>query len=291
MRPFDYGDLVLFIDAKGRSFLRRLRRGQVAQTPSGSIVRHDDVVGRPEGSLIPTSAGQTVLALRPTLEDYIMTMPRRTQILYPKDLGRILLRGDLRPGARVMESGVGSGAATLVLLRAVGPEGRVVSYERRPEFAELARENVRRFFGVDPPNWRLEVRDVYSGIDERELDLLLLDVPEPEQAIAGAEASVRPGGLLLVWLPTTNQLHKFVSSISGRPGWGPIEVEELLLRPWHATPESVRPDHRMVAHTGFLIRLRRLAAGVVVEAEGEAEGGADVDAGTGADEEADARER
>ncbi|HEY8551882.1 MAG TPA: tRNA (adenine-N1)-methyltransferase [Thermaerobacter sp.] len=273
------GDLVVFVDHKQRRRLQRLGPGRVFQAPGGGIVRHEAVVGLPEGSAITTSTGGVLRVLRPTLEDYILLMPRRTQVIYPKDLGQILVRSNLGPGDRVLEAGVGSGATTLALLRAVGPSGEVISYERRPEFARLARENVERFFGGRPSWWRLELRDVYAGIDEQGLDAVLLDVPEPVHCVDAAALALRPGGVLLCWLPTTNQVQQLVTSLRRHPAWDLIETTELLLRPWHVTAASVRPEHRMVAHTGFLITARRVVPGEGAEA---AAGGANTpDAATG----------
>ncbi|MFS8639538.1 MAG: tRNA (adenine-N1)-methyltransferase [Symbiobacteriaceae bacterium] len=257
-RPFAFGDLVVFVDAKQRRRLQRLQPGRVFQAPPGGAIRHDDVAGLPEGAVVSTTTGQPILCLRPTLEEYILAMPRRTQVIYPKDLGQILIRSNLGPGGRALEAGVGSGATSLALLRLLGPTGTLVSYERRPEFAELARDNVRRFLGEDPPNWRIELRDVYEGIDERDLDAVVLDVPEPYRCVEAAAAAVRPGGVLLVWLPTTNQVQQMVVALRRHPAWDLVDTTELLLRPWHVSQESVRPEHRMVAHTGFLITARRV---------------------------------
>jgi len=257
---FAEGDLVVFVDSKGRRRTARLRPGGRSVLPARDTVAHDDVLGQPEGVVVSSSAGRPVLVLRPTLEEYILRMPRRTQVIYPKDLGFLLTRANVGPGARVLEAGVGSGAATLALLRAVGPTGEVISVERRPEFAELARANVRRFFGALPSNWRLELGDVSQGFPAEDLDALLLDLPEPERCVAVAARAVRLGGVLVAWLPTTNQTQQLVLALQAHPGWAAVQTAELLLRHWHVTTESVRPEHRMVAHTGFLISARRVYA-------------------------------
>lgn len=257
-RPFAFGDLVLFVDGKGRRRMQKLRPHRIFQAPAGGVVRHEDVVGLAEGSRVETSTGDPVLCLRPTLEEYILAMPRRTQVIYPKDLGQIILRSNLGPGGRVLEAGVGSGATTLALLRTVGPTGTVVSYERRPEFVELARENVRRFLGMVPTNWRVELRDVYEGIAEAGLDAVVLDVPEPYRCVEAVARAVRTGGMLLAWLPTTNQVQQLVTALQAHRSWALVETGELLLRPWHVSAASVRPEHRMVAHTGFLVTARRV---------------------------------
>lgn len=277
--PLAMGDLVVFVDHKQRRRLQRLGPGRVFQAPGGGVVRHEAVVGLPEGGAVTTSTGGVLRVLRPTLEDYILLMPRRTQVIYPKDLGQIVVRSNLGPGDRVLEAGVGSGATTLALLRAVGPSGRVISYERRPEFARLARENVERFFGGRPAWWRLEIRDVYAGIEERDLDAVVLDVPEPVHCVEAAARALRPGGVLLCWLPTTNQVQQLVTSLRRHPAWDLIETIELLLRPWHVTAASVRPEHRMVAHTGFLITARRVVPGD--RGEGAADRGRNAQPGSG----------
>ncbi|WP_243149775.1 tRNA (adenine-N1)-methyltransferase [Thermaerobacter sp. PB12/4term] len=266
--PLAMGDLVVFIDNKQRRRLQRLRQGRVFQAPAGGIVRHEAVAGLPEGSTVVTSTGGRLRVLRPTLEEYILAMPRRTQVIYPKDLGQIIIRSNLRPGDRVLEAGVGSGATTLALLQAVGPGGQVISYERRAEFARLARENVERFLGYAPSWWRVELRDVYQGIGERDLDAIVLDVPEPFHCVGAAAEALRPGGVLLCWLPTTNQVQQLVTALQAHPAWDLVETTELLLRPWHVTASSVRPEHRMVAHTGFLISARRVVPGAAAGAAG-----------------------
>jgi tRNA (adenine57-N1/adenine58-N1)-methyltransferase len=184
-------------------------------------------------------------------------MPRGAQVIYPKDLGPILMLADIFPGARVLESGVGSGALTMTLLRAVGPEGSVVGYELRDDFAERARRNVEGFLGPDLP-LRIEVRDAYDGIDETDLDRMLLDLPEPWRVVKHAESALAPGGILLSYLPTIGQVMRLREELA-ESAFGMVETLEVLQRGWNVDGQSVRPDHRMVAHTGFLTHARLLA--------------------------------
>lgn len=233
-----------------------LRPGKVLRSAVGTIL-HDDIIGAEEGLWLQTPSGRHALCLRPTMEDFILKMPRKSQIIYPKDLGLILLRGDIHPAARVLQAGIGSGALAISLLRFIGPAGRLVSYELSPDQAAVAEENIRRFFGQDPPQHVLELRDIYAGIAERDLDTIILDVPEPERCVGAAAAALRPGGALLVWLPTTPQVHRLVAALKDERRFGLIETVEQLLRPWYVSRISMRPEHRMVAHTGFLISARR----------------------------------
>jgi tRNA (adenine57-N1/adenine58-N1)-methyltransferase len=198
-----------------------------------------------------------MIALRPTLGEYVLEMPRGAQVIYPKDLGPILMLADVFPGARVLESGVGSGALTMTLLRALGPSGHVFGYELRSDFADRARRNVESFLGPDLP-LTIETRDVYDGIDVDELDRVLLDLPEPWRVVKHAEAALRPGGILLSYLPTIGQVMRLREELDGS-SFGMAETVEVLQRGWHVDGQSVRPDHRMVAHTGFLTHARLLA--------------------------------
>jgi tRNA (adenine57-N1/adenine58-N1)-methyltransferase len=246
---------VLLIDAKDRRYLITLVPGASFHTHAG-IVAHDEVIGRTEGSRVAGSTSRSFLVLRPTLSDVVLKMPRGAQVIYPKDLGAILLAADLAPGQRVLEAGVGSGALSLTALRA-GVD--LVGYEIREDFAARARANVAAHLGPLPPErYRVEVRDVTEGIDERGLDRVLLDLPEPERVVAGAAVALRPGGILLAYLPTINQT-ALVRAALEQAGFGLAETVEILRRTWHVEPRSVRPDHRMVAHTGFLTTARRLA--------------------------------
>jgi tRNA (adenine57-N1/adenine58-N1)-methyltransferase catalytic subunit len=242
----------MLIDAKDRRYLITLREGASFHTHAG-IVAHDAIIGTPEGSLVKGNSERSFLVLRPTLSDVVLKMPRGAQVIYPKDLGAILLQADVRPGVRVLEAGVGSGALSMTLLRA----GAIVkAYEIREDFALQARRNVVDLLGEDVA-YEIEIRDVTQGIDERDLDRVLLDMPEPWAVVAHAEAALRPGGILLSYLPTINQTQLLREALR-RHCFGLEETVEILRRTWHVDGRSVRPDHRMVAHTGFLTSARRV---------------------------------
>lgn len=255
-RAFAPGDRALLVDSRGRRHLVTLSEGGAFHSHAG-VLDHATVIGRHEGVQVRTSLGGRLVAVRPTLAEYVLTMPRGAQVIYPKDLGPILVLADLFPGARVLESGVGSGALTMTALRAVGANGSVVGYELRADFAERARRNVEGFLGPDV-RLRVEVRDCYEGIDETDLDRLLLDLPEPWRVVKHAEAALRPGGILVSYLPTIGQVMRLREELDGS-SFGMAETIEVLQRSWHVDGQSVRPDHRMVAHTGFLTRARLLA--------------------------------
>ncbi len=246
------GERALLVDAKGRRYLIELRPGTSFHTHAG-IVAHDHLIGRPAGSTVLGSTGRRFLVVRPTLAEAVLKMPRGAQVIYPKDLGAILMGADIAPGVRVLEAGVGSGALSMTLLRA-GAE--VVGYELREEFAERAASNVAGMLG-DAVTYRVEVRDVYQGIDERGLDRVLLDLPEPWRVLPHAEASMVPGGILCAYLPTVNQTAQLREALD-RSAFGLASTVEVLHRTWHVEPRSVRPDHRMVGHTGFLTTARLL---------------------------------
>ena len=247
------GERVLLIDPKDRRYLIRLVPGEHFHTHSG-IVAHDDVVGVPEGSLVAATTGRSFLVLRPTVTDVVLKMPRGAQVIYPKDLGAILIQADIGPGMRVLEAGVGSGALSMTLLRA---GARVTGYELREDFAMVARENVEDFLGEDIA-YDIQIRDVRDGIDERDLDRICLDMPDPDKVVAHAFEALAPGGIFLAYLPTINQVMLLRQALE-REGFAMAETVEILRRTWHIEDRSVRPDHRMVAHTGFLTSARRLA--------------------------------
>ena len=255
-RPFAAGDRVLLVDAKRRRYLVTLEDRGVFHSHAG-VLEHAALIGQQEGVTVRTSLGTRLVAVRPTLAEYVLKMPRGAQVIYPKDLGPILVLADLFPGARVLESGVGSGALTMTLLRAVGPAGHVTGYELRGDFAERARKNIEGFLGPDLP-LDIEVRDVYEGIDLEDLDRVLLDLPEPWRAVKHAEGALRPGGILLAYLPTIGQVARLREELAAS-AFGMVETIEVLQRHWHVDGQSVRPDHRMVAHTGFLTHARLLA--------------------------------
>jgi tRNA (adenine57-N1/adenine58-N1)-methyltransferase catalytic subunit len=255
-RPFAAADRVLLVDAKRRRHLITLAAGGEFHTHAG-VLAHDDIIGQPDGATVRTTKNARLTAVRPTLAEYVLEMPRGAQVIYPKDLGPILVLADVHPGCRVLESGVGSGALTLALLRAVGSGGRVTGYEIRDDFARRARSNVEGLLGADVP-LDIEVRDVYEGIGLDDLDRVLLDLPEPWRVVKHAEAALHPGGILLAYLPTIGQVARLREELAGS-AFGMVETLEVLHRTWHVDGQSVRPDHRMVAHTGFLTHARLLA--------------------------------
>jgi tRNA (adenine57-N1/adenine58-N1)-methyltransferase len=223
------------------------------------IIEHDDIVGQDDGLVVHSNRGARLTAVRPTLSDYVLEMPRGAQVIYPKDLGPILMLADIFPGAQILESGVGSGALTTALLRAIGPTGHVTGYEIRDDFAQRAVKNVHGFLGDDVP-LDVHVRDVYEGIAERDLDRVVLDLPEPWRVVKHAVEALRPGGILLAYLPTILQVGRLREEIATSP-FGMVDSLEVLQRSWHVEGQSIRPDHRMVAHTGFLTHARLLASG------------------------------
>ena len=249
---FADGDLALLIDHRERRYLVRLGRGRVFSSHLG-VLPHDEVIGQEEGCRLRSHSGHQVLALRPTLAEYILKMPRSSQVIYPKDMGAILVHADIHPGAVVLEAGIGSGALTLALLRAVGPSGRVISYDIREDLAAQGLRNIQALMpGVE--NFALRIQDVYEGVDEREVDRMVLDLPEPWRAVPVAASALRPGGILLSFLPTALQLHQLYQALAADPHFELIESFEVLERPWHLAATSARPAHRMVAHTGFLTK-------------------------------------
>ncbi|BCJ30230.1 tRNA (adenine-N1)-methyltransferase [Actinocatenispora sera] len=262
--PFGVGDRVQLTDPKGRMHTLELVAGKVFHTHRGGV-EHDDLIGRPDGSVVTSSGGTPYLALRPLLTDYVLSMPRGAQVIYPKDSAQIVAQGDIFPGARVVEAGAGSGALTCSLLRAVGPTGRVHSYEQRPEFAEVARRNVERFFGGEHPAWELTVGDVADATDT-ELDRIVLDMLTPWEMVPMVKRALLPGGVLVGYVATTPQLSELVEALREDGGFTEPHAWESMVRDWHAEGLAVRPEHRMIAHTAFLVTTRRLADGVVAPA-------------------------
>jgi tRNA (adenine57-N1/adenine58-N1)-methyltransferase len=255
-RPFEVGERVLLFDTKGRRYLVPLVEGGEFHTHSGPV-SHDDLIGREEGLLVRSTRGARYTAVRPTLAEVVLKMPRGAQVIYPKDLGPILILADVFPGARVFESGLGSGALSMTLLRA-GAE--VHGYELRPDFALRAQANVAAFLGAAIlDHYHVEIRDAYDGIAETGLDRVVLDLPEPWRLVKTAEEAMRPGGILVSYLPTIGQVSTLRDALD-RSAFGMAETIEVLQRSWHVDGQSVRPDHRMVAHTGFLTSARLLGS-------------------------------
>ena len=257
------GERVHLVDKKGRHYALTLKAGDTYHF-SGETIPHDNLIGRPDGSIVTLSKGKRFVALRPTFGEYVLKMPRGAQVLYPKDLSLIPMWADVYPGARVFEAGTGSGALTMALLRAVGPTGLVVTYEARDDFARTALTNIERYMG--PVSTLLPCRkNAYEGIDVLEdgrlFDRLVLDLPEPWQVVPHAAKVLRSGGIYLSFVPTVPQVMQTVDALERTGVFGMIETFETLLRTWSIQGRSVRPDHRMVAHSGFLTVARKVEAG------------------------------
>ena len=264
MKPFQSGDRLHLVDTKNRSYALTLKAGDVYQY-SGQTISHDELIGKSDGSLVTLSGGKLMVALCPTFAEYILKMPRGAQVLYPKDLAMITIWGDIYPGAVVFEAGVGSGALTMALLRAVGEGGQVVSFEIREDFAKTAQKNIDRFLGA-VPNFTLRIQDVYEGFGQEgqehmACDRVVLDLPEPWRLVEHASAVLRLGGLFLSFVPTVPQVMQTVETIRQTEEFGFIETFETLFRSWNIRGRSVRPDHRMVAHSGFITVARKVEKG------------------------------
>jgi len=277
MSYFQSGERIHLVDKKGRQYALTLKAGDRYQL-SGHKIAHDDLIGKPDGSLVTLSGNKPMLALKPTFGDYVLKMPRGAQVLYPKDLALIPMWADVYPGARVFEAGTGSGALTMALLRAVGLRGVVVTYEAREDFAQTAMTNIERYMGPMPNLIPLR-RNVYEGIslldDGLPFDRLVLDLPEPWQVVPHAAQVLRSGGMYLSFVPTVPQVVQTVEALEKAMVFGMIETFESLLRTWSIQGRSVRPDHRMVAHSGFITVARKIESGLwpaaqAVEAAGEA---------------------
>ncbi|MBN9606804.1 MAG: tRNA (adenine-N1)-methyltransferase [Actinomycetales bacterium] len=269
--PFRVGDRVQLSGPRGKVHSITLAAGGRFGTHRGEI-RHDQLIGIPDGSVVEASNGDRWLALRPLLSDFVMAMPRGAAIVYPKDAAQILQLADVFPGATVVEAGVGSGALTLWLLRGVGPEGRLLSIERRDEFADIARANVAARHGGVPANWSLYAGDLREALPAAldadpqlgpgSVDRVVLDMLAPWECLDAVADALAPGGVLVCYVATVTQLSRTAEAIRARGGFTQPQASETLVRGWHLDGLAVRPDHRMVAHTGFLLQTRRLAPGV-----------------------------
>jgi tRNA (adenine57-N1/adenine58-N1)-methyltransferase len=255
------GERVRLTDPKGRRHSIVLSAGTTFFTHKGAI-DHDELIGGPDGVVVTSSGGVDYLVLRPLLADTVVSMPRGAAVVYPKDAAQIVTMADIFPGARVVEAGVGSGALTCSLLRAVGPEGRLVSYERREEFADVARDNVSAFFGGAHPAWTLTIGDLASDLVERDVDRVILDMLAPWECLPAVADALCPGGLVCGYVATTTQLSRFVETLREHGGFTEPESWESLVRSWHVEGLAVRPKHTMNAHTGFLVVARRLGPDV-----------------------------
>ena len=255
--PFQDGEQGLLIDQRGKRHLIFLRKSETFHSDRGWIA-HDAVIGQPEGTWVRSSMRLRYLALRPTLAEYVLDMPRGAQVIYPKDLAMMVFWADVYPGCRVIEAGTGSGALTLALLRAVGPEGRVISYEQREEFARRAIANIHMRLG-EVTNLTVRLGAVEDGLaEEPAVDRFLLDLPEPWKLVTLVAGALRPGGILLCYVPTIIQSQQLAEALQRDRHWALIETFETLYRPWNIEGQSVRPFHRMVAHTGFITVARRV---------------------------------
>lgn len=264
--PFRLGDRVQLTGPKGRLHTITLREGGELHTHHG-VLRHADLVGQPDGSVVANSGGHEYLALRPLLRDFVMSMPRGAAIVYPKDAAQILAEADIFPGATVVEAGVGSGALSLWLLRAIGAKGRLVSFERRDDFAAVARANVETFIGAVPENWDVVVGDLAEQLGDAvapaSVDRVVLDMLAPWDCIDAVADALTPGGVVVCYVATATQLSRVAEYIRVTGLFTEPDANETMVRGWHVEGLAVRPDHRMVAHTGFLVWARRLAPGAI----------------------------
>jgi tRNA (adenine57-N1/adenine58-N1)-methyltransferase catalytic subunit len=271
------GERIHLVDKKGRQYALTLKAGDLYQF-SGHKIAHDDIIGKQDGSLVTLSGGKQMLALRPTFGDYVLKMPRGAQVLYPKDLALMPMWADVYPGARVFEAGTGSGALTMALLRAVGPRGLVVTYEAREDFARTAMANIERYMGPVPNLIPLR-QNTYEGIalldDGVPFDRLVLDLPEPWQVVPHAAQVLRSGGIYLSFVPTIPQVVQTVEALERTAVFGMVHTFETLLRTWSIQGRSVRPDHRMVAHSGFITVARKVEPGLWTSAHASSQASED----------------
>jgi tRNA (adenine57-N1/adenine58-N1)-methyltransferase len=257
---FSVGDRAQLTDAKGKLHTVTLAPGAQWHTHKGWI-EHGDLIGQPEGIVVKTTQGVSYLALKPLYADYVLSMPRGATIVYPKDSAQIIGLADIYPGARVIEAGVGSGALTIALLRAVGDRGSVRSFEKRPEFGEIATTNISSFFGARPPNWSLTLGALQECLDETGVDRIVLDMLAPWECLDAAAVALRPGGVIICYVATTTQLSRTAEAMKATELFTEPIAWESMVRGWHLEGLAVRPEHRMIGHTGFLIQARRMAPG------------------------------
>jgi tRNA (adenine57-N1/adenine58-N1)-methyltransferase catalytic subunit len=264
--PFEAGERIALTDPKGRRHSIVLGAGAQFHTAKGPV-NHDDLIGRPEGVVVTSARGVEYLAMRPLLREFTVAMPRGAAVIYPKDAALIVMGADIFPGATVLEAGAGSGALSCALLRAVGSTGHLISYERREDFASIARRNVDDFFGQPHPAWDLRVGDLVASLADRPItpgtvDRVILDMLAPWECVAAVSEILIPGGVLCCYIATTTQLAETIETLRAHTGFTEPEATESLVRAWHVEGLAVRPGHAMVGHTGFLITTRRMAPGV-----------------------------
>ena len=262
-RNFKYGDRVQLTDAKGKLYSITLAQGSEWHTHKG-MLKHDEIVGLPEGSIVATNQDLKFQAFRPLLADYVLSMPRGATIVYPKDVAMILGVADIKPGIRVLEAGVGSGALSISLLRSIGEEGVLHSVEIREDFAEISEKNVSSYFGGKPTNWKLTIGALQDQTFEADFDRVVLDMLSPWECLEVASKALVPGGVFMAYVATTTQLSKIAEAIKDSGNFTEPESSETIVRGWHHEGLAVRPQHRMIGHTGFLIFARRMAPGVPV---------------------------
>lgn len=255
------GEWVALTDPKGRHKSLLLQAGKVFHTTKGGLA-HDDIIGRPEGIVVTTVGGLQYLVFRPLLDEYMVSMPREAAVIYPKDAAQILMMADVFPGARVLEAGAGSGAMSLALLRAIGPSGRLHSYERRPEFAQVAVANVEQFIGGAHPAWTVTVGDLVATVAAEPVDRAILDMLAPWDCIDAVGRVLVPGGVLCCYVASATQMGRVSDTIRAHGGFTEPRSSETMVREWHAEGLAIRPAHGTTAHTGFLVITRRLAPGV-----------------------------
>lgn len=272
MSTFLIGDRIQLSDSKDRKFTVVLSPGAQFHTHKG-IINHDDLIGKNEGILVTSTQGHTYLALRPLLVDFVLSMPRGASIIYPKDSAQIISEGDIFPGAKVLEAGAGSGALTCSLLRAIGSTGQLVSMEIRTDHAQYTQKNVETFFGHSPDNWSLIINDItdqmlvnssnYPILASESFDRIVLDMLDPDAALPAVSQYIKNGGVLICYIATVTQLAKVTEAIKHQGGWTAPRSWESLVRGWHVEGLAVRPNHRMQAHTAFLLMTRKLASGTI----------------------------
>jgi len=262
-RNFNYGDRVQLTDNKGKLYSITLTAGAEWHTHKG-MLKHDEIVGLPEGSIVQTNGELKFQIFRPLLADYVLSMPRGATIIYPKDAAMILGVADIKPGARVLEAGVGSGALSISIIRAIGSNGFLHSVEIRDDFAKISKDNVSNYFKGEPKNWNLTIGALQDQQFDADFDRVVLDMLSPWECVETASKALVPGGVLLAYVATTTQLSKIAEAIKDSGNFTEPESSESIVRPWHHEGLAVRPEHRMIGHTGFLIFARRMAPGVAV---------------------------